>query len=307
MSKVVECVPNISEGCNKKIVEQIVDTVRNTRDVKLADYSSDANHNRSVITFFGSPEAVEESVVKLACKAVELIDLTKHSGEHPKMGAVDVIPFIPVKNMTMDETVILSKKVAERIWSEAKLPVYLYEFSAGKPYRTRLEDIRRGGFTGMFEKVIQDGWEPDFGGCTVHPTAGVCAVGARNPLVAFNINLSTSDISIANSIAKTIRKSSGGFDGVKAIGIFLEDRNIAQVSINFTDLDATPVHVVVDAVRDEAQKHGTEIAGTELIGLAPVKTFIDCAKHYLKLENFDREKQIIENHLSNDPQIRSLY
>lgn len=297
MIKIIECVPNISEGRNKKIIEQIVDTVRNTTDVILADYSSDENHNRSVITFFGTPESVADAAVKLAVKSVELIDLTRHKGEHPRMGAVDVIPFIPIKGVTISETVDLSKKVAQRIWSDAGLPVFLYESSASAPHRANLADIRRGEFEKMAEKVSLDEWIPDYGGRCIHPTAGVTAVGARMPLIAFNINLSTSDVSIAKNIAKIIRKSSGGYDGVKSIGIKLESRNIAQVSINMTDLSKTPLYRVVETVRFEAARYGVTIIGTEIVGLSPADALIKCAEFYLQLENFDSKNQIIENHL----------
>ena len=297
MEKIVECVPNISEGLDKEKVEQIVDTVRNSANVFLADYSSDANHNRAVITFFGSPDGVENAIVRLASKAVELIDLTKHTGEHPRMGAVDVIPLIPIKKISMEETVALSKKVAERIWLEAKLPVFLYENSASVPHRSNLAAIRKGGFEKMAEKLRQAEWTPDFGDRNIHPTAGVTAVGAREPLIAFNINLSTSDISIANSIAKIMRESSGGYAGVKCIGIMLKDRNIAQVSINMTKLDKTPLYRVVETARFEAARYGVSIIGTEIVGLAPMQALIDCAEYYLQIENFDSKNQIIENHL----------
>lgn len=296
MEKIVECVPNISEGRDKDKVEQIVNTVRESENVFLADYSSDINHNRTVITFFGSPDGVENAIIKLATKTVELIDLTKHAGEHPRMGAVDVIPLIPIKEISMEETVALSKKVAERIWLEAKLPVFLYENSASAPHRANLAAIRKGGFEGMREKVHLSEWKPDFGSRTIHRTAGVTAVGARSPLIAFNINLSTSDISIANDIAKIMRESDGGFEGVKCIGIMLEDRNIAQVSINMTKLNKTPLYRVVETARFEAARYGVSIIGTEIVGLAPMQALIDCAEYYLQIENFDSKNQIIENH-----------
>jgi len=297
MAKIVESVPNISEGRNKDIVEACVDQIRTTAGCTLLNYSSDESHNRSVITYIGSPESVEEASVKLAKKAAELIDMTKQQGEHPRMGAVDVMPFIPIREMTMDDCVELSKRVGVRIAKEADFPVFLYEASASAPHRKKLEDIRRGQFEGMAEKVKSSDWIPDFGGQRIHPTAGVVAVGARKFLIAYNINLETSDIEIANKIAKTIRESSGGYECVKAIGIMLKERNIAQVSINMTDYTKTPLFVVTDRVKSEALKYGTKVIGTELIGLAPMDALIECAGHYLMIEDFDKSVQVVEGHL----------
>lgn len=297
MSKIVECVPNISEGRNNQVIEAVLNEVRDTKGVTLVDCSSDASHNRTVITFFGSPEGVSEAAVRLAKKAVELIDLNKHEGEHPRMGAVDVIPFIPIKEVTMEECVELSKSVAKRVWEEAKLPVFLYEESASAPHRVNLAAIRKGQFEGMAKKVLEPEWEPDFGGRTINPTGGVVAVGARMPLVAFNINLSTSDVEIASKIAKIIRRISGGFDCVKALGVMLEDRNIAQVSINMTNFHKTPLYRVLEVVRFEAARYGVHVVGTEIIGLTPMKALVDCAEYYLQIEKFDFDKQVIENHI----------
>jgi glutamate formiminotransferase len=268
-----------------------------TPRASLLDYSSDASHNRTVITFLGSLEGVENAAVALAVKAAELIDLTKHEGEHPRMGAVDVVPFIPIKESSVAECVELSKRVGQRIWDEAKMPVFLYEDSATSPKRQNLATIRKGQFEGMAEKVQKPEWEPDFGGRTIHPTAGVVAVGARAPLVAFNINLNTSDLSIASKIAKIIRKSSGGLDYVKALGVMLEDRNIAQVSINMTNFNKTPLYRVLELVKAEAKRWGVTVVGTEIIGLTPMNALIDTAEYYLQIENFDRDKQVLENHI----------
>ena len=297
MAKIVECIPNISEGRNMEVVEAVLNEVRSTPGVTLLDHSSDPNHNRTVITFLGSPEGVAEAAVKLAKKAVELIDLTKHVGEHPRMGAVDVCPFVPVKEVSTEECVELSKSVAKRIWEEAGMPVFLYEDSASAPHRVNLAAIRKGQFEGMAEKVKQPEWEPDFGGPTIHPTAGTVAVGCRMPLVAYNINLNTSDISIANAIAKIIRQSSGGLACVKALGVMLEDRNIAQVSINMTNLHKTPLYRVVELVKAEAKRWGVGVVGTEVVGLTPMHALIDAAEYYLQIENFDGEKQVLENYL----------
>ncbi len=297
MAKIVECIPNISEGRNQEVIEAVLDQVRNTAGVTLLDYSSDPNHNRTVITFLGSPEGVADAAVALAKKAVELIDLNKHQGEHPRMGAVDVIPFVPIKEVSKEECVELSKAVAQRVWDEAGLPVFLYEDSATSPGRVNLAKIRKGQFEGMAEKVQQPEWEPDFGGRTIHPTGGVVAVGCRMPLVAFNINLSTSDLSIASAIAKIIRRSSGGFDCVKALGVMLEDRNIAQVSINMTNFNKTPLYRVLELVRAEARRWGVSVVGTEIIGLTPMNALIDSAEYYLQIENFDKNKQVLENYI----------
>ncbi len=297
MAKIIESVPNISEGKNKQVIEACVDQIRTTAGCTLLQYSSDPNHNRTVITYMGSPEAVEDASVKLAKKAVELIDLTKQVGEHPRMGCVDVIPFIPIKETTVEECIALSKKVGERIAKEADLPVFLYEQSASAPHRENLAAVRKGQFEGMAEKVKDALWIPDFGGQRIHPTGGVVAVGARPPLVAFNINLNTSDVEIANKIAKIIRKAGGGLDNVKAMGVLLEDRNIAQVSINMTDFNRTPLYRVVELTKIEAARYGLTVIGTELIGLCPMKALFDSAEYYLQIEDFDAQVQVIENHL----------
>ncbi len=297
MAKLMECIPNISEGRRQEIIEAVVDEVRNTAGVALLDYSSDESHNRSVITFVGEPSAVSEAAFRVAKKATELIDLTKHQGEHPRMGAVDVIPFVPIREMKMEECVDMSVKLAKRISSELDLPVFLYEESASAPHRKNLAAIRKGQFEGMSQKVLEDKWHPDFGGNRIHPTAGVVAVGARMPLVAFNINLNTSDVGIANAIAKIIRESSGGLKAVKSIGIMLEDRNIAQVSINMCNFHQTPLYRVMEFVKIEAARYGVSVIGSEIIGLTPLEALVDTADYYLKLEKFDKHKQVLENNL----------
>ena len=297
MAKIVECVPNISEGRNTQVIEAVIDEVRAVKGVTLLDYSSDSSHNRTVITFIGNPQGVKEAAVNLAKKAVELIDLNHHEGEHPRMGAVDVIPFIPIKEVGMDECVALSKEVAQKVWTEAKLPVFLYEESASAPHRVNLASIRKGQFEGMAQKVKEAEWEPDFGGRQIHPTAGVVAIGARMPLVAFNINLSTSNVEIASKIAKIIRRSSGGLECVKALGVMLEERNTAQVSINMTNFHKTPLYRVLELVKAEAARYGVHVIGTEIIGLTPMQALIDSAEYYLQIEEFDFNKQVLENHI----------
>lgn len=297
MTKIIESVPNISEGRDSTIIEACVDQVRNTPGCILLDYSSDPSHNRTVITYMGSPEACEEASVKLAKKAVELIDLTKHTGEHPRMGCVDVMPFIPIKDTSMDDCIELAKRVGERIAAEADLPVFLYEKSATAPHRQNLAKIRKGGFEGMAEKVKDPDWIPDFGGQRIHPTGGALCVGARPPLIAYNINLGTDNLEIATKIGKIIREAGGGLRCVKAMGVMLEERNIAQVSINMTDFTVTPLHRVTELVRNEAARYGVSVIGTELIGLAPMRALIDAAEYYLQIEEFDPAVQVIENHL----------
>ena len=297
MAQIIESIPNISEGRNLEVVEAIVDQIRTTPGCILLDYSSDPNHNRSVITYIGDAKAVEEASVKLAKKAVELIDLTKHVGEHPRMGCVDVMPFVPIKDATNEECIELSKVVGERIAKEADLPVFLYEMSTQKPARKNLATVRKGQFEGMAEKVQDPEWEPDFGGARIHPTGGVVAVGARPPLVAYNLNLNTSDVKVAQAIAKIIREKDGGLANVKAMGFMLEDRNIAQVSINMTDYRVTPLYRVTEMVKMEAKKYGVQVIGSELIGLCPMKALIDSAEYYLQIENFDFDGQVLENYI----------
>jgi glutamate formiminotransferase len=297
MPKLVECVPNFSEGRDREILEALAGEAKSLPGVTLLDYSGDANHNRSVFTLLGDPEGIAEGAFRLCKLAARRIDMTKHSGEHPRMGAADVIPFIPIRGTSMAECADLARRTAERIARELGIPVFLYEDAALRPERRNLEDIRRGQFEGMPEKLILPEWAPDFGEPKVHPTAGVTAVGARMPLIAFNVNLGTSDIGIARAIAKNIRGSSGGYKYCKAIGIMLKDRNTAQVSMNLVNYEGTPLYRVFEAIRFEAARYGVPISGSELIGLSPAKALIDCAEYYLGLENFDYSRQVLENHL----------
>ncbi|MBQ6900372.1 MAG: glutamate formimidoyltransferase [Firmicutes bacterium] len=297
MAQIIESIPNISEGRNQEVIEAVVDQIRTTPGCTLLNYSSDPNHNRTVITYIGDAKGVEEASVKLAKKAVELIDLTKHTGEHPRMGCVDVMPFVPIKDATNEECIELSKVVGKRIAEEADLPVFLYEMSAQKAARKNLATVRKGQFEGMAEKVKDPEWEPDFGGARIHPTGGVVAVGARPPLVAYNLNLNTSDVEIAKAIAKIIREKDGGLANVKAMGFMLEDRNIAQVSINMTDYRVTPLYRVTEMVKMEAAKYGVQVIGSEVIGLCPMKALIDSAEYYLQIENFDFDGQVLENYI----------
>ena len=297
MAKLVECIPNFSEGRDDAIIGALVAEAKSVPGVMLLDHSSDPSHNRSVFTLVGDPDGISEAAFRLCKLAAEKIDMTKHAGEHPRMGATDVIPFVPVKDITAEECVEISKKVAERIYNELKIPSFLYEDSAKCEERRNLAKVRKGQFEGMPEKLLLDEWAPDYGERKIHPTAGITAIGARMPLVAFNVNLSTSDINIANAIAKTIRSSSGGFKSCKAIGVMLEDRNIAQVSMNMVNYEETPLYRAFEAIRFEAQRWGVYITGSEVIGLTPVKALVDCAEYYLKIEEFDYKKQVLENHL----------
>jgi len=297
MSKLIECIPNFSEGRDEGHISELVAVSRSVPGVTLLDHSSDASHNRSVFTLVGDPAGIAEAAFLLCRKASELIDMTKHTGEHPRMGATDVIPFVPVRGTDVEECVEISKQVARRIWEELGIPSFLYENSASAAGRQNLAAVRKGQFEGMPEKLLLDQWAPDFGDRKIHPTAGITAIGARPPLIAFNVNLDTSNLEIASAIAKAIRGSSGGFKCCKAIGIMLEDRNIAQVSMNMVNTEVTPLYRVFEAIKSEAKRWGVQIAGSEVIGLAHAKALIDCAEYYLQIEDFDYSTQVLENHL----------
>lgn len=297
MTKIIECIPNFSEGVRTEIIEGFVSVAKAVPGVTLLDYSGDASHNRSVFTLVGDPDGIKTAAFNLAKYAAEHIDLTKHKGEHPRMGAVDVIPFVPIKGATMEDCIQISKEVGEKIAAELNIPVFLYEESAASEKRKNLAAIRKGQFEGMAKKMSGSLWKPDYGNDAPHPTAGVVAVGARMPLVAFNVNLDTSDIKIADAIAKIVRGSSGGLKHCKGIGIMLEERNIAQVSMNIVNFEGAPLYRVVEMIRFEAARYGVNIIGSELIGLAPMKALIDSAEYYLQLEDFDFDKQVLENHI----------
>ncbi|MEY8302751.1 glutamate formimidoyltransferase [Anaerosalibacter bizertensis] len=296
MARILQCVPNFSEGRNKEVIEAIVDEVRKVDEVKLLDYSSDKDHNRTVVTFIGEPERVLEAAFNACKKASELIDMTKHIGEHPRMGATDVIPLIPISDITEEYAIEMSKKLGKRIGEELNIPVYLYEKSASAPHRENLAKIRKGQYEGMAEKLKEEEWAPDFGPNELNIKAGVTAVGARMPLVAFNVNLDTDDLSIAKKISKAVRGSSGGFAYCKALGIEIKERNIVQVSMNMVDYTKTPLYRVFDMIEREANRYGVNVIGSEIIGLVPMNALIDCANYYLKVEDFD-ESQILEKRI----------
>ena len=289
----MECVPNFSEGRDLEKVEKIVAPFRGRPDVKLLDYSSDPDHNRTVVTVVGEPEALAKAVVESIGIAVELIDLNHHQGQHPRMGAADVVPFIPVKGCTMDDAIAISKQVGSEVAEKFGVPVFLYEKSASSPARENLAAVRKGEFEGMAEKIKLPEWKPDFGPAERHPTAGTVAIGARMPLVAFNINLNTPDLNIAHDFAKKIRFIGGGLRFVKAMGVELKDRGITQVSINMTDYTRTALYRAFEMVRFEARRYGVNIVGSEIIGLVPMNALIDTAVYYLGIENFSTD-QVLE-------------
>ena len=292
MDKVMECVPNFSEGRDLEKIDKIVAPFRARQGVKLLDYSNDEDHNRLVVTVVGEPEPLRDAVLEAIGIAVRLIDLNKHQGQHPRMGAVDVVPFIPIKNVTMEDAIALSKEVGEEVAKRYDLPVFLYEKSATAPHRENLAAIRKVEFEGMAEKITQPEWQPDFGPARRHPTAGTVAIGARMPLIAYNINLSTSSLEIAHDIAKKIRFIGGGLRYCKAMGVELKDRGITQVSINMTDYTRTALYRAFELVRIEARRYGVSIVGSEIIGLVPVEALVDTAAYYLGLENFTM-KQVL--------------
>lgn len=297
MAKLVECVPNFSEGRDKEIIEKIVDEVRKTEGVKLLDYCSDKDHNRSVVTLIGGPEEVKEAAFRLIKKASELIDMSKHSGAHPRMGATDVVPFIPIKDITTEECAQMAKELGKRVGEELNIPVYLYEDAASTPERQNLANVRKGQYEGFFEKIKQPEWKPDFGPCEMNVKSGATVIGARFPLIAYNVNLGTDNIEIANAIAKKIRHMSGGLRYAKAVGVMLTERNIAQVSINMVNYEKTAVYTIQEMVKMEAKRYGVPVVGAEVIGLVPMKALIDCAEYYLQIENFDIN-QVLESRLA---------
>ena len=285
--KLMECVPNISEGRDMKIINAAADAVRAVPGVTLMGCSSDKDHNRTVISFLGEPPAVERAAVELAGEAVKLIDLTKHSGVHPRMGAVDVIPFIPLRGADMDECAETARRAGGEIFERYGVPVYLYENAASAPRRANLADVRRAN-------PVLPGWAPDFG-TTPHPTAGMTAVGAREILIAFNVDLDTPDVSAARAIAARIRQSSGGLPRVKALGLMLESRGAAQVSVNLTDWRVTPPRAVFDAIKTHAARLGARVKNSEIIGLTPAAALSKDDIRHMKLKDFDPAAQILEN------------
>jgi glutamate formiminotransferase len=293
---VIECVPNVSEGRRSDVVARMADAIRAVRGVRLLDFSSDASHNRSVFTLAGDAAGVEAAVMALFERAIADIDLRTHRGEHPRMGAVDVVPFVPIEGVTMDECVALAKRVGAAVAERFKIPVYLYEEASTNPVRKNLEDIRRGEFEGLAAKMATEGWAPDFGPREPHPSAGAAVIGARMALIAYNINLATDRLDVAKKIAAAIRQSSGGYRYVKAAGFKLEDRGIVQVSMNLTNYEKTPIFRVFETVKREAERYGVSILESEIVGLVPSAALNAAAQFYLQIEGF-KPDQVLENKL----------
>lgn len=295
-NKIIECVPNFSEGRDLEKVEKIVNAFRAKEGVKLLDYSTDKDHNRMVVTVVGEPDALKKAVIEAIGIAVQVIDLNHHKGQHPRMGAVDVVPFIPICNVSMEEAVNLSKEVGQEVAERYGLPVFLYEKAASAPHRENLATIRKGEFEGLKEKMTLPEWKPDFGPGQPHPTAGGVVIGARMPLVAYNVNLNTNKLEIADAIAKKVRFLGGGLRFCKAMGVELTERGIVQVSMNLTDFTKTAIYRAHELVRIEANRYGVSVVGAEIIGLVPMNALIDTAAYYLGLEDFST-KQVLETHL----------
>jgi glutamate formiminotransferase/formiminotetrahydrofolate cyclodeaminase len=299
MKRLIECVPNFSEGRDPAKVDAIVSAMSAVAGVFVLDREMDADHHRCVVTLAGEPEAVAEAALRGVGKAMELIDLNVHTGAHPRVGAADVIPFIPIHGVTIEDCVALARRVGKEIWARYRIPVFFYEAAATRPDRTNLENVRRGQFEGLRDELKRNhDRQPDIGEPKLHPTAGVTVVGARKFLIAYNVNLNTSDVGIANKIAKAIRFSSGGLRYVKSMGVELKARNLAQVSINLTDFEQTPMHRVYEMVKREAARYGAIPVGSEIVGLIPKKAIEMAADYFLQVENFSPE-QIFENKLES--------
>jgi glutamate formiminotransferase/formiminotetrahydrofolate cyclodeaminase len=301
MAKIVECVPNFSEGRRREVVDALVEAITSVPGALMLDSEMDADHNRSVLTFAGEPEPVMEAAFRVAQKAATLIDLNTHAGQHPRMGATDVVPFVPVQDLTLADCAEMARLVGRRIGEELEIPVFLYEAAATRPDRVTLSDVRKGEFEGLREAIGQDPTRaPDFGPARIHPTAGATAVGARKFLVAFNANLNTGDVRVAKAIASAIRERSGGLKNVRALGFSIEDGRRAQVSMNLVDTEATPIHRVLALIREEAARRGAAISGCEVVGLIPEYAVLDAAEHALQLEEFRRD-QVLEQRLARPP------
>jgi glutamate formiminotransferase len=291
---IIECVPNISEGRRAEVVEACVGAIRRTPGVSLLDHSSDASHNRSVLTLAGDAGPLKQAVLALFEEAVARIDLRAHAGEHPRVGAVDVVPFVPIEGVTMEACVALAREVGSEVAARFGVPIFLYEEAATSPSRRNLEDIRRGEFEGLADKMARPEWAPDFGPAQPHVSAGASVMGARMPLIAYNINLATDRVEVAKKIAAAIRLSSGGFRYVKAMGVRVEDRQLAQVSMNLTNFEKTPIFRVFEVVKREAARYGVAVLESEIVGLVPSAALVDAAQYYLQLERFGAD-QVLEN------------
>jgi glutamate formiminotransferase / 5-formyltetrahydrofolate cyclo-ligase len=296
VKKIIECVPNFSEGRDLDKIEKIVNPFRGKDGVKLLDYQRDEDHNRLVVTVVGEPVAVKNAVIEAIGVAVEVIDLRVHKGQHPRMGAVDVVPYIPIKNVSVEEAVKLANETAREVSERYGLPIFLYEKAATSPQRENLANVRKGEFEGMTQKMSQPDWAPDYGPAKPHPSAGATAVGVRMPLVAFNVNLGTDNLEIASKIAKNVRFIGGGLRFCKAMGVELKERGIVQVSMNMTDYTKTALYRAYELVKIEARRYGVSVVGTEVIGLLPMEALIDTAVYYLGVEDFSMD-QILETRI----------
>ena len=302
---IIESIPNVSEGRRPEVIERLAAAVRRTDGVRLLDYSSDASHNRSVFTLVGDAASLKAATLALYEAALTNIDLRTHRGEHPRLGAVDVVPFVPIEGVTMAECVALAKEVGSEVAARFDVPVFLYEDASENPLRKNLEDIRRGEFEGLAAKMSTPGWTPDYGPAAPHPSAGASVIGARMPLIAYNINLNTDRLDVARKIAAAIRHSSGGLRYVKAMGVKVEDRNLAQVSMNLTNYQKTPIFRVFEMVKREAERYGVSILESEIVGLVPSAALVSAAEFYLQLERFG-EAQVLEHKLRLEDEISNL-
>jgi len=296
--QLVECVPNFSEGRRRDVIDAIADEIRRTPGVRLLDVQADESHNRCVITFVGGLAAVKTAALAASRRAVERIDMSVHRGEHPRLGAVDVIPLVPISGVTMDECIAAAMDLGRQIWDTLRIPVYFYAEAASRPERRRLPDIRKGEYEGLAQKMVDPAWAPDVGEPKPHPTAGATVIGARRPLIAYNINLATDDVEVAKKVARAARESSGGLLNVQAMGVVSEDGR-AQVSMNLLDYTDTPVYRAFELVRIEAARYGVEIEESEVVGMIPLDAVVDAARFYLRLRDFRRE-QILEAKLMEE-------
>lgn len=296
MARIIESVPNISEGRRPEVLEAAAGAMKLVPGLRVLDVDPNKDHNRTVLTVAGDERALKDGLLALFDVATSRIDLRGHKGEHPRMGAVDVVPFVPIEGVAMNDCVALAREVGQAVAERFHMPVFLYEEAATAPHRRNLEDVRRGQFEGLAERMRDPLWKPDFGPAEPHPSAGAVAVGARTALIAYNINLGTPDVEIARRIAKAIRQSSGGYRFAKAMGVMLKERNVAQVSINMTDYKKTPLFRVFETVRSEAARYGVSVIGSEIVGLVPSEALIDAADHFLRLEDFD-PAQILERRI----------
>jgi glutamate formiminotransferase len=296
MQKLIQCVPNFSEGRRQDVIDQVAGAVKRVEGVRLLDVSPNPDHNRTVLTFVGPPDAVAEAAFSATAEAVKLIDMETHKGEHPRMGAMDVVPFIPISGMTMQEAVEIANQVGKRIAEELGVPVYLYSAAATTPARKKLPDVRQGQYEGLKASISTPERKPDYGEPKMHPSAGATAVGARPPLIAFNVNLGTTNLQIAKDIAKGLRESSGGLVNVQAMGVDLAAEGLSQVSMNLLDYTKTPIHRAYELVRVEAERYGVPVVGSEIVGLVPLDALVGLVDFYLRLKGFNRS-QVLEARL----------